>query len=122
MNNDLISRSALLKKAIEEKRFVFRVEDLLREEVIFQTVYKDLASFILSAPAVDAAEVVRCKDCRNRNHDGTGKPWCVALEVYLPDNEDFFCGYGERRAEYTITAATITMDEPIRFEDLGQEA
>lgn len=54
MNDDLISRSALLEKAIEEKRFVFRVEDLLREEVIFQTVYKDLASFILSAPAVDA--------------------------------------------------------------------
>lgn len=66
VKNDLISRSALLEKAIEEKRFVFRVEDLLREEVIFQTVYKDLASFILSAPAVDAVEVVRCDNCTHQ--------------------------------------------------------
>ncbi len=41
--------------------------------------------------------VVRCKDCCNRNHDGIGKSWCDAWEVYLSDDEDFFCSYGERR-------------------------
>lgn len=55
---EYIEREALLRKAIEEKRFVFQMEDLLHNEVIFQTVYKDLADFILSAPAADVAPVV----------------------------------------------------------------
>lgn len=55
---EYIEREALLKKAIEEKRFVFRIEDLLNGEVIFKTVYKDLADFIMSAPAADVAPVV----------------------------------------------------------------
>lgn len=106
MNSDLISRSALLEKAIEEKRFVFRAEDLLREEVIFQTVYKDLASFILSAPAVDAVEVVRCRDCKHFDHS---RMECQC-DAVVTDNEggasftlnfylDDFCSYGERRAD-----------------------
>ena len=54
---EYIEREALLKKAIEEKRFVFQMEDLLNNEVVFKTVYKDLAEFILSAPAADVAPV-----------------------------------------------------------------
>lgn len=100
MNNDLISRSALLKKAIEEKRFVFRAEDLLREEVIFQTVYKDLASFILSAPAVDAVEVVRCKDCIFcKPSAAPGMFFCDWHRDYFETFPDDFCSHGERRAD-----------------------
>ena len=55
---EYIEREALLRKAVEEKRFVFQMEDLLNNEVVFQTVYKDLADFILSAPAADVAPVV----------------------------------------------------------------
>ena len=58
---EYIERKALLKRAIEEKRFVFKMEDLAREEVVFKTVYKDLAEFILGAPAADVAPVVRAK-------------------------------------------------------------
>lgn len=54
---EYIEREKLLKKAIEEKRFVFKMEDILRQEIVIQTVYKDLAEFILSAPAADVAPV-----------------------------------------------------------------
>lgn len=40
-------------------------------------------------PAVDAVEVVRCKDCKHRFN----RPICA----YKGD--DWFCGYGERREE-----------------------
>lgn len=105
MKNDLISRSALLEKAIEEKRFVFRMEDLLREEEVFQTVYKDLASFILSAPAVDAVELVRCKDCEAWQtetamsflRDGVHVRCCVCGVYGRLMYEDDFCSKGKRR-------------------------
>ena len=99
MTNDLISRSALLAKAIEEKRFVFRMEDLLREEEVFQTVYKDLASFILSAPAVDAVEVCRCKACKRNNEEKAlrkGGIWCEYWGI--DPSPDDFCKRGERRS------------------------
>ena len=48
------------------------------------------------APAVDAVEVVRCKDCvfyTNRRSDGVGM--CFAHTVWFTD--DNFCSYGERK-------------------------
>lgn len=86
MMAEYIERKALLKRAIEEKRFVFKMEDLAHEEVVFKTVYKDLAEFILGAPAADVAPVVRseweiltddsgneymrCKQCGEEFYDG----------------------------------------------------
>ena len=54
---EYIEREELLKKAIKERRFVFQMEDLLNNEVIFKTVYKDLAEFINSIPAADVTPV-----------------------------------------------------------------
>lgn len=54
---EYIEREALLKKSIEEKRFVFSMEDLIRDEVVVRTVYKDLAEFIWSIPTADVVEV-----------------------------------------------------------------
>lgn len=49
---------------------------------------------IRHAPTVDAAPVVRCKDCKYR--DGTpGQPNILCAQMH----EDDFCSYGERRAE-----------------------
>lgn len=46
------------------------------------------------APAVDAVEVVRCKDCKYR--DGTpGQPNIQCYQMH----DDDFCSYGERRAD-----------------------
>lgn len=90
-DGDLISRSAL-EKFIENglnnpdktKRFGHDAVEIIAE--------------IHYTPAVDAVEVVRCAECKHRNHDGAGKPWCDANQYYL-DELDFFCAYGERRAD-----------------------
>ena len=54
---EYIEREAILKKAIKERRFVFQMEDFLNNEVIFKTVYKDLAECINSIPAADVSPV-----------------------------------------------------------------
>ena len=87
MENDLISRSAL-KKTLLEKCF-----------------YPAIVNHVLkNAPAVDAVEVVRCKDCKHFEIDegdflGLCKCGSIATnhggEIY--PEEDFFCAYGERR-------------------------
>lgn len=49
---------------------------------------------------VDAVEVVRCKDCKNRD-EITGEckhPKAVGWDVLMPDDNDF-CSYGERRTD-----------------------
>ena len=48
------------------------------------------------APAADVAPVVRCKDCKHRNHTGSGFPWCDAWEAVL-FSDDGFCNYGKRK-------------------------
>lgn len=46
---------------------------------------------IHKAPAVDAVEVVRCKDCNSYN----GHRYCTYLDETVLDDD--FCSYGERR-------------------------
>lgn len=109
---EYIEREALLKQALKEKRFVFRMEDLLNHEVVFQTVYKDFGEFVCSIPAADVVEVVRCKDCKHYHHYGRtsllidGKNiksgWCQRRIRYDEEHRmlaDDFCSYGKRRAD-----------------------
>lgn len=95
MQYDLISRSALLKEAAADGAYG----------------YVD-ATQIADAPAVDAVEVVRCKDCEHW-HEGTG--WCSCHSHFItPDGAachpwesanwkmfegDDFCSYGKRRVD-----------------------
>lgn len=55
-----------------------------------------LISDIKNAPTVDAVEVVRCWECYHKTHDGSGRPYCLRLQMYLNKELDFFCKYGER--------------------------
>ena len=54
-------------------------------------------SLICDAPAVDAVEVVRCRECKFRfkeyGHDKKGCP----LDVGEILGDDGFCSYGERK-------------------------
>ena len=68
-----------------------------------------------AAPAVDAVQVVRCKDCKYW-HEGTG--WCDHHSWFIEEdgepchpwesnnwkmlNEDDFCSYGERKDNETV--------------------
>lgn len=46
----------------------------------------------------DCVEVVRCKDCRNRQDIGMGAHrWCDVVSGST--REDDFCSYGERKEE-----------------------
>lgn len=120
MNNDLISRSALIEYC---KRQATEPWNQKAAPVTWADAYVAFADDVEEDfLGVDAVEVVRCKDCKHNNAEKAlrkGGIWCEYWGTD-PDPDDF-CKRGERRAEYTITAATITMDEPIRFEDLGQE-
>lgn len=53
---------------------------------------------MLEAPAVDAVEVVRCKDCAYANVENFynyGRVWCCMCEINV--GGDHFCAFGERR-------------------------
>ena len=95
----LIDANELLDRAIKEKRFVFSMKDLITQEIVVKTVYKDLADFIFSAPTVDAVEVVRCKDCKHWKNEINGctedKRFCD-IGFYMV-HKDGFCSYGERK-------------------------
>lgn len=92
--NDLISRSALLE------RLAFK-----RMGSMQRNTYPGLESAIAQvkkAPAVDAVEVVRCKDCK---HSYKGSPHGLMCECPVGGQNtsllggDDFCSCGERRAD-----------------------
>lgn len=85
MNNDLISREALL--------------EAIRTDVAPLTLSM-VFRHIHSAPAVDAVEVVRCKDCIYAQ-ERYGHLKCE-LGISISNtwnNPNMFCSYGERRAD-----------------------
>lgn len=80
---DLIDRAALLKKAVDA-------------EILNGAVQVIDVDDILAVPAVDALEVVRCKDCKKRNTVN-----CPMEEQYVEypwqaTKHDDYCSYGER--------------------------
>lgn len=82
MNNDLISREVLLKE----------INDAMDSDGMGYVVGQTIKRYLKLQSAVDAVEVVRCKDCKNKgmcaHHNGR----------YIGQfDEDDFCSYGERR-------------------------
>lgn len=92
MENDLISRSALLKRQQRYTEF---------DEAGFSMTVKAVeVEEIQKAPAVDAVEVVRCKDCAFYDFGECGN-----YRMDMSDGAHFypypndFCSYGERKAD-----------------------
>lgn len=94
---EYIERDALLKKAIKEQRFVFWKDDVINNERVVLTCYKDLADVVRSIPAADVVPVVRCKECRYWQDNNGGYPCgeCKWRGDETPDAEDY-CSAGER--------------------------
>ena len=92
MQNDLISRSALKKYVNDHSTHWLNEWDTAGVLLAIQ-----------NAPAVDAVEVVRCKDCKRCDgfpkmeieEDEVGICKVTRMVVF----PDFFCNYGERRAD-----------------------
>lgn len=94
----LIDAEKMLTDALENKRFVFQTEDLLNRQVVFETVYGDLAEFIYSQPVVDAVEVVRCENCKfwiDKIYKDPTLGYCEICDR-CTDNDDF-CSTGIKR-------------------------
>lgn len=103
MQNDLISRSALIA----------HIGDLgndPEDDTTFLTVgqacaitHKCIVYIVKAEPAVDAVPVVRCKDCRRC--DGFPRKEIEPNEIgicrinRMAVKPDDFCSYGERRAD-----------------------
>lgn len=99
MNNDLISRSALSLK------FTFVISALrnrlFADEIAQKTIdiLKNFGTLIDEAPAVDAVEVVRCKDCKYVRPTLDGRYICGATTNPNWVSADHFCSYAERKEQ-----------------------
>ena len=91
--NDLISREAVL--AICQKEYE---ERLRMADYCGDTVAWNIGGEIKALPAVDAAPVVRCGECKWFGTSQTGGGWCNE-GMARPMPYDGFCSYGERRDE-----------------------
>lgn len=61
------------------------------------------AELVLTVPAADVVEVVRCKDCKHATFYSCKNDACykeIICEYRVgTDDENFFCSYGERKEE-----------------------
>ena len=64
------------------------------EEIKIKT-FRKCFERLLSAPTVDAVEVVRCRDCKYRYYNRTP----CATYMFSADSDDWFCAAGERKEE-----------------------
>lgn len=95
MASDLISRSAVIKALKNEKREAERDgEEYGGESILYAEAYVDAIELVKRIPAVDAVEVVRCKDCNSRIQP-CGMVLHCSLNGIEVDDDDF-CSYGER--------------------------
>lgn len=86
MNDDLISRSAMLEKQ-------FPSDTIGEEPVVW-------ASDIENATAVDAVIPVRCGECKHFKRNLENDTYCSSVNGLSDPEEDDFCSYGERRADH----------------------
>ena len=89
MADELISREALVE-ALVEQQHICPTSYLMGFDKAIATAGR--------LPAADAAEVVRCKDCKLRCPESiTVVRHCTLSGI--PVDDDDFCSYGERREE-----------------------
>ena len=103
MNDDLISRSALVEE-FRKRRMSDAIPDY---ESLNSTAkcavgrYADVTrELVFDAPAVEVAEVVRCKDCIHCGRSPFGYSptmgWCKLRGEHR--RYDYFCASGEQKA------------------------
>lgn len=91
---EYIERIAILGKLADRRAHTFPAKAMVHTDTVMQTAYKD----IMSIPAADVVEVVRCKACRHWKKDTPGCTDFVGrcnLANYMVGATGF-CVYGER--------------------------
>lgn len=87
MDNDLISRAAIIRE----------IERIRKSTKTLTGI--DFLWMIETFPPVDAAPVVRCKDCKNWDSSTEGRyvgGWCFCEKLQFSTSPDWFCADGER--------------------------
>ena len=93
MNNDLISRIALLRNI-----------DGYGISIDPYNITRLITQKILAAPAVDAVEVVRCKDCEEYIPWLEGDYICGRIGSYFGNTKpNDFCSRGVRKTDMEVT-------------------
>ena len=93
---DVREKQSSEKRLIDANALISYIDECSQESR-FRVYYGYAKSFIDDAPTVDAVEVVRCRECDHKTHDGSGRPYCWQLKMYLNKELDFFCKYGKRK-------------------------
>lgn len=85
---------------IEERIICRMLEGLFQfgKECEWNDAIEEAMHRFVNLPAIDAVEVVRCKECKWR-HDDSNTQYLPCTDWYPPD--DFYCAYGERRTDET---------------------
>lgn len=105
--SDLISREALVKQ-FDERLDSAHIQCLTRRtgKILWNGIAIGInwgRNTILEAPAVDAVEVVRCRECQYCDTSSFGGRYCSLWDVddyeeaFVEDDD--FCSKGERRSE-----------------------
>ena len=90
-NDDYISREEAINSLTEEN-LVLNLDSVM--DGLSNQIKRSAHRILASLPAADVRPVVYCKDCKHRfNYD---------ICAYRGDN--WFCGYGERKAENVTSA------------------
>ena len=104
-NNDLISRSAYKSRLFAELESMQKVALGGRMDLVDIGYNNGLAmayAMLMDEPSVDAAEVVRCEDCKHC-HKGSPRGLMCNCPVGGQNTSllgsDDFCSCGERRAD-----------------------
>ena len=97
---DVRRKQSSEKRLIDAKAFAEHLERLAHTA---RTTYPNLfpglfeaVDYVKDFPAVDAVEVVRCKDCRHMEKSQYGR-YCQIWGMYNGYGDDGFCCYGERK-------------------------
>lgn len=69
-------------------------ETSIKGRAIWETAHNCALSCLTNCSAVDAVEVVRCKDCKEWEYDEDFSGWCAEWRKRTLGNH--FCSYGER--------------------------
>ena len=99
--DDLISRAAAIAKVNEARKAARTLTGM------------DFVMMLEKQPAVDAAPVVRCGDCKMRSDGG----YCPDTEMYV--GERFFCAHGRRR-EANVAERAVAEMAGIRQDDYAE--
>lgn len=94
---DLIDRQTATRLLYAEFKDFWELPSLAIDRAV-QTHVTNLSDIYKKLPAVDAVEVVRCKDCRwlYDYYDGY---YCYCHKGLAHVTPESFCSYGERREE-----------------------